>query len=251
MATIRELITGALRLINVVQQNETPTADDMNVSFEAFNHMLGSWSNDRLYIFSMNPYEFSFVPNKRVYTLGPSLGSDWIIARPMEVMSMYVRYVNVVGPGPAPQPVDLPMEKLTMEQWSALAVKNVQARFPLKWYDTGGNPDRDIYVWPIPQTVQVAQLWLWQPLVEPGSIDDPFQFPKGYERALRFALAVEMAPEFGKVVPPQVAKIASASRAVIKRLNSTPQIMTGDSAIASNKNTYFNWVTGDSIPTNM
>ena len=249
MATIRELLTGALRLINVVQQNETPTADDMSVTFQAFNNMLSGWSNDRLYIFSMNPYEFSFVPNQRVYTLGP--GGDWSIDRPMEVMSMYVRYVNVVGPGPAPQPVDLPMERLTMEQWSAIAVKNVQARFPLKWYDTGGYPLRDIYVWPIPQTIQIAQLWLWQPLVEPSTIDDQFQFPKGYERALRFALAVEIAPEFGKVVPEQVQRIAKQSRSTIKRLNSVPQIMSGDIAIASNTTALFNYITGDTIPTNM
>ena len=249
MTTIRDLITGALRLINVVQQNETPTADDMQVSFEALNTMLGSWSTEKLYIFSMNPYEFSFIPNKRVYTLGP--GGDWNITRPMEVISLYVRYVNVVGPGPAPQPVDMPMEKLTMEQWAALAVKNVQARFPLKWYDTGGNPLREIYVWPIPQTIQVAQAWLWQPLIEPSSIDDPVQFPRGYERALRYALAVELAPEFGKDVPDTVRKISRASKAVIKRLNSMPQIMQGDAAIASSKNTYFNWVTGDTIPTNI
>lgn len=249
MATIRELLTGALRLINVVQQNETPSADDMSVTLEAFNNMLSGWSTDRLYIFSMNPYEFSFVPNQRVYTLGP--GGDWNITRPMEVMSMYVRYVNVVGPGPAPQPVDLPMERLTMEQWSAIAVKNVQARFPLKWYDTGGNPLRDIYVWPIPQTVQIAQLWLWQPLVEASTLDDPFQFPKGYERALRFALAVEVAPEFGKAVPQQVQRIAKQSRATLKRLNSVPQIMSGDIAIASNQQALFNYITSDTIPTNL
>jgi len=249
MATIRDLITGSLRLINVVQQNETPSADDMQVSFEAFNNMLSSWSTEKLYIFSMNPYEFSFVPNKRVYTLGP--GGDWNITRPMEIISLYVRYVNVVGPGPAPQPVDLPMEKLTMEQWSAIAVKNVQARFPLKWYDTGGNPLREVYVWPIPQTVQVAQAWLWQPLVEPGTIDDPVQFPRGYERALRYALAIELAPEFGKDVPETVRKISRVSKAVIKRLNSIPQIMQGDAAIASNANALFNYITGDTIPTNM
>ena len=77
------------------------------------------------------------------------------------------------------------------------------------------------------------------------------QFPRGYERALRYALAVELAPEFGKDVPDTVRKISRASKAVIKRLNSMPQIMQGDAAIASSKNTYFNWVTGDTIPTNI
>ena len=249
MATIRDLITGSLRLINVVQANETPSADDMNVSFEALNSMIQSWSNDRLYIYSINPHEFAFVPNQNKYTLGP--GGDWNITRPMEVLSMYVRYPNVDGLGPAPTTVDLPMEKLTMEQWSAIGVKGVSARFPLKFYDDGNNPLRTIYVWPVPQRIYPAQLWLFQPLIDPATIDDPVNFPKGYERALRFALAIELASEFGKEIPDTVRKIARNSMATIKRLNSQPQIMAGDIAIASNKLGYFNWVVGDTIPSNM
>ena len=246
--TIRELITGSLRLINVVQANEVPTADDMNISFEAFTGMLDNWSTEKLSIYSINYYDFSFTPNKQTYTLGP--GGDWDIERPMELTSMYVRY-ETNATGPVPTKVDIPMEKLTDEQYAAIAVKNVRAIFPTKFYDNGDYPLRTITVWPIPSTTHTSQLWLWQPLPDPETIDDPLLFPKGYERALRFALAMELAPEFGKEIPDQVRRIARQSKSVIKRLNSIPQIMAGDIAIASNKIGLFNYITGDTIPSNM
>ena len=90
MTTPRELITGALRLINVVQSNESPTSDDMDISFEALNGMLDSWSNEKLSIYSMNPYIFNLRANQKEYTLGP--GGDWDIERPMELQMMYVMY---------------------------------------------------------------------------------------------------------------------------------------------------------------
>lgn len=245
MSTIRELITGSLRLINVVQSAEVPTADDMDVSFAALNNMLDNWSTERLNIFSMNYYDFLFDPGVFKYTLGP--GGTWNITRPMELMNMYVNYASInIGM----QPIDIPMERLTWEQYSSIGVKNVQSMFPTKFYDDGNNPLRTVYVWPVPLTIQTARLWLWQPLIDPSSIDDPVNFPKGYERALRFALAVELAPEFGKAVPDTVRKIARTSKSTIKRLNSNPQIMRGDIAIASNRPSLFNYITGDTIPSN-
>lgn len=246
MSTIRELITGALRLINVIQANETASADDMDISFAAFNAMLDNWSTERLTIFSINFYDFAYTPGQYQYTLGP--GGDWNITRPMELMNMYVTYTSA---NTGMNPVDIPMEKLTWDQYSAITVKQTQSNFPLKFYDDGNNPLRTISVWPVPKTIQATRLWLWQPLVDPTSIDDNFLFPKGYERALRFALAVELAGEFGKVVPDTVKTIATRSKASIKRINSNPQIMRGDIAIASNRPSLFNYVTGDTIPTNM
>ena len=231
MSTIRELITGGLRLINVVQANETPTAEDMDVSLKAFNAMLDSWSTERLSIFSMNPYYFAFVPGQKTYTLGP--GGDWDITRPMEIISGYVRYNSSEDLAPA-QNIDIP-------------VKNTASTFPLKFYDNGNYPLRTVTVWPIPLRSNICQLWLWQPLVEADTLDDVLLFPKGYERALRFALAIELSAEFGKEPDDSVRRIARTSKATIKRLNITPQYMRNDIAIASKQPGYFNYVIGDTV----
>lgn len=243
MPTIRELITGSLRLINVVQANEVPTAADIDTGFTALNAMLDSWSTERLSIFTMNPYTFTVIPNQSVYTLGP--GGDWNIIRPMELLMLYVRYVT------SGIETDIPMEKLTFEQYSSIGVKQTVSQLPLKYYDDGNFPLRGVTVWPVPAATRTVVAWLWQPLIDPTSLDQQLEFPKGYERALRFALAMELAPEFGKAVPEEILKIARNSKGIIKRLNSTPQIMRGDSYIASSRISLFNYITGDTIPTNM
>lgn len=147
-----------------------------------------------------------------------------------------------------PNFIDIPVQKLTEDQYGAIALKNIVSQFPYKFYDNGDYPDRTISVWPIPDRCHYVRLWLWQPLINATDLDTDIVFPKGYERALRFALAVELAAEFGKTVPQNVSNIAKMSKSVVKRLNSTPQVMVGDIAIASDQKKLFNYITGDTIP---
>lgn len=92
MTTARDLIKGALRLINVVQANEEPTAGDVDISLEALNALMLSKSNELLNIHHITPIRFPFVPGQFVYKLGPALddagnptGADWVTARPMRL----------------------------------------------------------------------------------------------------------------------------------------------------------------------
>lgn len=153
--------------------------------------------------------------------------------------------VTVTGIVGSSNTIDLPLENLTDAQWSSISVKGTISAFPQKFYDNGGYPTRQCLVWPVPTTQQAVTLWLWEPLTTFTSLDEDFTFPKGYERALRFALAAELASEFGKEIPPQVKAVADQAKAVIKRLNSTPQVLVGDPAIANRMQGYFNWLTGD------
>ena len=117
----------------------------------------------------------------------------------------------------------------------------------MKWYDTGDYPLRTVIVWPIPTQPNMVVAWLWQPLIDAKDLDTDMVFPKGYERALRYSLAIELAPEFGKSVDPNVTKIAGAAKSVVRRLNSVPQILRGDIELANKKAGIFNWITGDTV----
>jgi len=236
MLTARQLITAALRLIGVVQQGENPTADDMAVVEQALNIMTDSWSNDRLAIFSVNPYNFSLIAGQQNYTLGP--GGDWNITRPMNIEQAYVHYATNVGA----QIIDLPMMELNDAQWANIAVKSTTSTFPMRFYDNGNYPLRTISFWPVPNQVQQVTLWLWQPLIDFASLDDPCSFPPGYERAFKYNLAVECAPEFGKQIPPEIAQVAIESLREIKNRNNPVQVMMSPAGIRSKKSIY-NWLT--------
>ena len=255
MSTTRNLITGALRLINVIQQNETATADDMNVSMTALNALIDSWSTDRLAIFLFKQYYFPLVAGQKAYTFGP--GGNWNLPRPMSTERITVSYNGSLTYDPitglyslngGQGVLDIPMENLTDAQYAAIPVKDQPATYPLKFYDNGNFPLRTISVWPVPTTNQPVTVWTWQPLGTYATLDDPVNFPRGYERALRFNLALELSAEFGKVPAEEVIRIAAESYSDLKRINSRNQIMTGDIAISSPGPGVYNYNLATTIP---
>lgn len=259
MSTMRSLVTSALRLLNVVQENETPSAADMDIALSAFNGMLDSWSAERLNIFTVNPTYFNLVPNQQSYTLGT--GGDWNTPRPMQILSAQVSLNSTFTPASSigdffifekyetsQNTLDIPLEMLNDAQYAAINVKMTPSTFPTKIYDNGDFPLRKVYVWPVPTEVHPIILWLWAPLSNKSNLDMPLNLPQGYERALKFNLAVELSAEFGKTLPEQIYTIANEAKAVIKRLNSGPQVIMGDIALVQSGTGIYNWITGFSTP---
>lgn len=241
MTTVRKLLTGTLRLVNVVQANETPTADDMDITLQALSQMMDSWSNDSLMIYTMNPYNFVTVGGQQAYTLGP--GGQWNTERPMAINQAYVHYL-----GAGIQPVDMPITMANDAQWASIAVKSITTTFPTVLYDNGNYPLRTISLWPIPEGEQTITLWLWQPLLNFTNLDETIVFPPGYERAIRYALAVEIAPEFGKTLAPEVVATAGRAKSELKSMNSVPQYQNFDASMLGSRSSNFSWITGNFVP---
>jgi hypothetical protein len=233
----RQLITGALRLIGVVQANESPTPEDMEISVSALDALIDSWSNNRLMIYTIKPRSFP-ITGSQTYTLGP--GGDWDITRPMNIENAYAR----LNAGSAQQ-LDIAMQSLTDAQYAGISVKNTSSTFPFAFYDDGAYPLRTITLFPIPNGQSEIVLWLREPLIDLVDLDQPVMYPPGYERAFRFNLAVELAAEFGKTLPTQVIAVASVSKLELERLNSVPRYLHGDSGMSrTGKGRFFNYITG-------
>jgi len=238
MSTVRELINGAGRLISIIQQNEAMTGDNLQVALYALTHMIDSWSNNRLLVYSIQEYVFPLT-GAASYTLGP--GGDWNIERPMKVQNAYAR----LQPS-ASQQLDIAMQSLTVEQYAGIAVKNTPSTFPFAFYDDNNYPQRTITLFPIPTGPADIVLWLREPLLDLANLDQEVTYPPGYERAFRFNLALELAAEFGKICSPEVIAKAEASILQLERLNSNPMFLRGDGGMSrSGRNRYFNWITGN------
>lgn len=237
--TVRKIITGAMRLLGLVQANEQPSAAEIDVGLKALNVMIDSWSNDSLMIYSIRPYYFSTVGGQQDYTLGP--GGDWNTTRPMNIQQAYVDWNN------GTQTVSLPISLANEDQWSSIVVKYIQTQIPTILYDNGNYPLRTISLYPIPSQTTTIVLWLWEPLLTFASIDDEIEFPKGYERAIRFNLAVDLAPEYGREIPPSVDATASTSKMEIAGINSVPQIMRMDPSLGQKQPSY-NWLYSTNLP---
>ncbi len=240
--TVRKLITSALRLISVVQANESPTAGDTDVTLEALEGMIDSWSNDSLMIYTYNPYTFNTVAGQQDYTLGD--GGDWDVARPMNIQQAKWHYTAA-----GIQPVDMPIYIANDAQWASIAVKSLSTSIPTVLYDNGNYPLRTISLWPIPSPAQPIILWLMQPLLNFTTLDEVVSMPPGYIRALKYCLAVEIAPEFGKQLSQEVVAIAVKAKSELKSINTVTQYQTMDpGARGVGTGLDFNWISGNFFP---
>src|ERR1035438_2935914 len=82
--TTLDMITRALRLINVVAASELPTSDEANDALEDFQDMVDSWNADSLSIFTTSAADYPLTLNQQAFTLGP--GGDFDTTRPSKII---------------------------------------------------------------------------------------------------------------------------------------------------------------------
>ncbi len=235
MATVRRLITRSLRLINAVATGETPTADEEQDALEALNNLLEGWSVQRLLIHTISRQVFPLTAGKHEYTIG--IGGDFNVTRPIQIERALLQLVGT-------QDFELPISIIDHREYSEISTKLTQSTIPTTMWDDRNFPLRKLTLWPVPtEASHSLVLHLWQPLTQFTSVNEDVAFPTGYERALRYNLAVELAPEFGRPVTPVVAQIAVDSLDEIKRQNYITPEMDCDAGTL-NQSPTFNYLTG-------
>lgn len=235
MATARDLITGALRLIGAVSTNETPSAAEQSDALSALNDLLASWSNEGLVVFQTLREEFDLVAGQQTYTIGPS--GDFDTERPLRINNALVQTQA------SPQ-AELGIKLIELDEWARLIVKSVQSPIPRYLYFEATYPLAKINLWPVPSVTTKLILYMQDPLASLANSNATIDLPPGYARALRFNLALELAPEYGKNLDPLVMQNAMEAKENIKRINIRTHLMKTDpGAMPGSK--IFNWLTGE------
>jgi hypothetical protein len=214
MATAYDLITSALRLINVMASGEETPIAMANESLAVLNDMIDGWNAERQAIFTTRSDDFPFVLGQQSYTLGT--GGNFNIPRPARIDAMSA--ILLADPS---NPVEVPMYLCTTEYWQTqVPVKVVDGSFPTICYDDGEFPLRTLNFWPIPnQQPNSVRIYSWQALTQPATLDSVIAFPPGYVEAFRYNLAVRLSAEFASTLSPTVATIAIGSLARLKTMN--------------------------------
>lgn len=229
MTTVRQLLTGTLRLINVVSANETPNDGDIELCLTSLDGLIDSMGNDINNIFTFSPTRFMLTPGKADYLLGPALGddglptgADWVIERPMRIEeAKLIRFPTVNGDviSGGPSTLYMPIKQLSVYEYANIRMRDLPNNWPWQMFDNGQYPCRKLSFWPIPQESNAVELWLWAPLGRWNTLDDQINMPQGYLRYLRFKLAIEVAPEFGKDIPSTIIDAMREAQASVMSLN--------------------------------
>ena len=222
-------INGAMRLIGMLAEGETPSAAASQDALSALNQMIDSWNTERLSIFSTQDQVFTWPASVRSRTLGPT--GDFVGNRPILMDdATYFR--------DAATNVSYGIKIINQQQYDGIAVKTVTSTYPQVLWVNMTYPDIEMYVYPVPLRPLEWHFVSVQELTQPATLATTLSFPPGYLRAFRFNLACEIAAEFGVEPSPQVSRIAMTSKRNIKRVNNPDDVMAMPYGIVANRQRY-------------
>jgi hypothetical protein len=197
--TFQEIINGALRSLGVIASGESPATEESADALTALNDMIASWSAIGLPIY--------FVSKDTVALTGAA--SYTLPTRPTRIKSAAVLATNGTN-------MSVPV--VAAEDWAGVPDKTRTGIFAEALYCDFAYPTPSVYLTPKP-TTGTLELYCYHPLPSTNALTDTVTLPPGYQRALRFNLAVDLAGEYGRTASPELLSAAGESKAAITGLN--------------------------------
>jgi len=218
MSTVRELLTDSLQLLNIVAVGEPVRASLINSALRTANDMLEIWTLKSTLVFHMPRLLFPLTPNKATYTLGT--GGDWDTPRPDRVDSAAFRETSTSLERPISLQTDLQFrsirQRTTTSTW--ISVLYLDDDFPLI----------TATVYPVPTVANEIILYSWEQLTKFKTLDEEIAYPTGYEAAIKYNVAIWIAPSYEITVSPEVAGIANIAKAALENNNTPVEEMLSD-----------------------
>ena len=209
------LIAAMYRKITVVAKGETPTASQLVDGLEGFNAILANLSALGVVVFANTLENFPLVIGTASYTIGE--GGDFDTVRPNQVLGGYIKdggydyRVETIFEGPYRRLVNKTLVERPRHMF-------YQPEYPLGIMNLYGTPD----------SAYDYHFWSSKPLTEITKPFDALVLPPEYRRMFIFNLAVDMAPEYGKAIPPAVAMVARSSYRNVISLNASRKAAPAD-----------------------
>jgi len=196
-------------LIGVVAGHEQPTAAETADSFARLGELIDSWGTHAHTMLVLRRQTLPLVAGVQTYTVG--LGGTLNVARPLRVEA--AASVSTDTP-----PVEAPLAVLFDQAYIGQALKTHTGDVQAVYY-TPTVPYGTLWVWPVPSAAETLALYWHEPIQQFPDLVTPVDLAPAYAKALRTNLAIELAPEFGRVVDPTVERLARESLADVKRAN--------------------------------
>lgn len=227
--TPRSLIVGVFRLLGITAQGEDPNANELMEAFDRLNELIDAWATQRLTMRVTTRSQYALVAGQAAYTLGPT-GTvptpDWIGARPE-----FVESVALLLTSSTPN-TEIPMSELTEAAYQAIAQKDLANNQPTLFRFESTMPAATFTLWPVPDTAANPLIvYASEAMAQFVGLTTTYILAPGYTRALRYNLARELATEYGRQLPPDIASTAAESLSDIKRLNTVMSDLAVDPAL--------------------
>lgn len=236
--TARDLITRSLRLIGGLAAGETASSAEEQDAYDTLRDLLDAWAAMRLTQHEVCREVFDLASGTATYTLGD--GGTWDHTRPL-----WIERAGLLSTTEEGTVLELPMEILTTQRYAEVRIKDDTSTLPMQLYFDMGFPWITVTVLPTPSAsaLQVA-LYLPTPPTLFADLSTDYDLPPVWAQALRFNLAVELAPEWGRPLDAVVAQRAQDYLGLLKRANKRLEELVLPEALMGEVAT-FNYLTGE------
>lgn len=223
MTTAAKIIRAALGKLGIVAPGQALSAGDVETGLAALNTILDAWKLERLYAYATATIEHAVVSETQTLTIGP--GGDIDTVRPERFEDGC--YYTSGG-------IDYELLPMTEAEFNGIAFKDVGALGPLWFEYTPNLPLGQIRFFPRISSGAGLRLVVQQRIESFATATTDYTLPAGYERALLFTLAEEVAADYEREIPPTVARNAAAARRILKRGNLVvPQLKVSERGLST------------------
>jgi len=234
MTTAQDLITGALQLLGVYDPGQALTAADAALGLEVMGDMFDSWSNESLTCYAWLTSQITLVANQQSYPVGP--GSSFNTVRPIRILedpgTCFIRDSNQN---------DYPIQVLPQDMWNLIGLKTNTSDIPDTLFYDPQFPQGIINIFPIPTIAYTLFYSSYLQLVDPSVLTSSVSLPPGYNKMIKFNLAIDLKPYFDDAnLDPVVIAQAAESKANVKRSNMKVVEAVYDNEIVSRASPTYN-----------
>jgi hypothetical protein len=208
------IIKRALDLVGVTGSGEVPSANDIDTMFFSLNMIIDSWDADRLWGFTTETHTvIGFMGN--TCTIGP--GAQVAVIRPESIEdTCFSRIGNV----------DYPIKMIDGASFTAIPNKILTGLAPQFGYYEPDTPVGKLLLWPQPSSPVDLYIRVQFRGVPFPNIYNEYFFPSGYGIALIYSLAELGYSIYSRPVDPNVVRIASNARKVLRKNNRLGKLLS-------------------------
>ncbi|MDB6036013.1 MAG: hypothetical protein JWM16_6351 [Verrucomicrobiales bacterium] len=190
-----EIIADALSLLGVLAEEEPLPAYDLVRGMRFLTKMLKQWEGLGIGSWLRTEGTFALVASTPSYVFG-SGGSFTTV--PFDITDARITRSSI----------DLPMERLTREEYFALPNKTTTG-YPTQYFYDRQRDNGTLYVWPSPDTTAGTFGFTYRRrIMDIDAATDNFDLPPEWEKAITDNLAYELIAVYGKAGSEEAKKVS-------------------------------------------
>ena len=183
------LIKESMQLVGALGEGIEPNSTQYTDASRSLNIMVKAWQAYGLQLWTITTASIDLAASTASYTLGPS-GTTGLTERPLKIDDVYLTDSDNN---------DTTLRPLTRQEYVNIANKD-QTGQPTEWYYDPQLTNGVLYIWPAPDSTNAAytlKVVYQSPIEDMDSATDDFDFPQEWYEAIKYGLAVRLAPVYG------------------------------------------------------